>query len=50
MPLRALPDGAYVTSSGLLPDVRVHLTRGSDGVSRMELEGLETVSRTVGFD
>jgi hypothetical protein len=50
MPLRALPDGAYVTSSGLLPDVRVHLTWGSDGVSRMELEGLETVSRTVGFD
>jgi hypothetical protein len=39
-----------VTISALLADVRVHLTRGSDGVSRMELEGVETVSRTVGFD
>jgi CubicO group peptidase (beta-lactamase class C family) len=50
LPLRALPDGSYVTTSGLLPGLAVHLTRGSDGVSRMELEGLETVSRTVGFD
>jgi CubicO group peptidase (beta-lactamase class C family) len=50
MPLRALSDGAYVTTSGLVPGIRIHLTRGSDRVPRMELEGLETVSRTVGFD
>jgi CubicO group peptidase (beta-lactamase class C family) len=50
MPLRALSDGAYVTTSGTDPGLRVHLSRGSDGVSRMELEGLETVSRTVGLD
>jgi CubicO group peptidase (beta-lactamase class C family) len=50
MPLRALPDGSYVTTSGLLLGLPVHLTRGADGVARMELEGLETVRRTVGFD
>ena len=50
MPLRALRDGSYVTTSGLLPGLPVHLTRGSDGVSRMELDGLETVHRTVGLD
>ena len=50
MPLRALRDGSYVTTSGLLPGLPVHLTRGSDGVSRMELDGLETVRRTVGLD
>ena len=50
MPLRALRDGSYVTTSGLIPGLPVRLTRGSDGVSRMELEGLETVRRTVGLD
>jgi CubicO group peptidase (beta-lactamase class C family) len=50
LPLRALPDGSYVTTAGLLPGLPVHLTRGADGVSRLELEGLETVSRTVGLD
>ena len=50
LPLRALPDGSYVTTAGLLPALPVHLTRGADGVSRMELEGLETIGRTVGFD
>jgi hypothetical protein len=50
LPLRALPDGSYVTTSGLLPALPVHLTRGADGVSRMELEGFETVRRTVGFN
>lgn len=44
---RVLPEGSYVTTSGLLPDVRVHLTRGADGVPRMDHE---TVSRTVGLD
>jgi CubicO group peptidase (beta-lactamase class C family) len=48
MPLRALPDGPYVTAAGLLPNIRVHLSRDSGGVSRMELEGLEIVNRTVG--
>ena len=28
---------------------RVHLSRGPDDVPRMELEGVATVSRTVGF-
>ena len=50
MPLRALRDGSYVTTSGLLPGLPVRLTRGSDGVPRMELDGLETVHRTVGLD
>jgi hypothetical protein len=50
MPLRALRDGSYVTTSGLIPGLTVRLTRGSHGVSRMELEGLETVRRTVGLD
>jgi CubicO group peptidase (beta-lactamase class C family) len=50
LPLRALPDGSYVTTSGPLLALPVHLTRGADGVARMELEGLETVRRTVGFD
>jgi CubicO group peptidase (beta-lactamase class C family) len=48
LPLRALPDGSYVTTSGLLPALPVHLIRGAGGGLRMELEGLETVSRTVG--
>jgi CubicO group peptidase (beta-lactamase class C family) len=48
MPLRALPDGAYVTASGLIPNLRVRLSGDPGGVSRMELEGLETVNRTVG--
>jgi beta-lactamase class C len=49
MPLRALPDGAYVTTSGLIPNLRTHLSRSSAGVARMELEGLEIVDRTVGL-
>ena len=50
MPLRVLPDGVYVTTSGLMPGLRVHLRRGADGLSSMEIEDVETVSRTVGFD
>ncbi len=50
MSLRALPDGDYVTSSGLMPGLRVHLEHGTYGLSTMAIEGVETVSRTVGFD
>ncbi len=50
LPLRALPDGSHVITSGLLLNVRVHFRRGADGVSFMELEDVETVRRTVGFD
>lgn len=50
MPLRQLPDGACVVASGLLLNVQVRLREGPDGASLLELEGLETVRRTVGFD
>jgi CubicO group peptidase (beta-lactamase class C family) len=50
MPLRALRDGSYVATAGLVPGLSVHLTRDSDGVPRLELEGFETVRRTVGLD
>ena len=49
MPLRALRDGAYVTTSGLIPGLPVRLTR-TEGVARMELVRVETVTRTVGLD
>ena len=48
MPLRAMADGGYVMSGGLLVETRVKLDRDRDGVPRMELVGLETVRRTVG--
>jgi CubicO group peptidase (beta-lactamase class C family) len=48
MPLRAMADGGYVMSGGLLVENRVRLDRDRDGVPRMELVGLETVRRTVG--
>ncbi len=50
MPVRAMSDGGYIMSGGLVVGTRVVLDRDSDGVSRMELVGLETVRRTVGPD
>lgn len=50
MPLRLLPDGSYVIASGLMANVRVLLTQGADGSAIMELEDVERVRRTVGFD
>jgi CubicO group peptidase (beta-lactamase class C family) len=50
MPLRAMTDGGYIISGGLLVETRVRLDRDRDGVRRMELVGLETVRRTVGLD
>jgi CubicO group peptidase (beta-lactamase class C family) len=50
LPLLAMPDGGYIISDSLLVGVRVNLTRDADGTPRMELVGLETVRRTVGFD
>ncbi len=49
MPLRAMPDGGYIMSGGLVVETRVTLDRDTDGVRRMELAGLETVRRTVGL-
>ncbi len=50
MPLRAISDGGYIISGGLLVGTRVKLDRDRDGVRRMEIEGLQTVRRTVGLD
>lgn len=49
LPLRTSPDGHYVISAGLLPGNPVKLDRDTDGVPRIELEGVETVRRTVGL-
>ncbi len=46
--LRAMPDGSYVTTTGLLVGIPVNLTRRSDGGAQMELVGIEKVGRTVG--
>jgi CubicO group peptidase (beta-lactamase class C family) len=48
-PLRALPDGSYVAAAGLVPGLAIHLRRTVRGSAQMELEGLETVTRTVGL-
>jgi CubicO group peptidase (beta-lactamase class C family) len=50
MPVRAMPDGSYVMSGGLLLGAQVQLTRGPDGSARMDLVGIERVQRTVGLD
>lgn len=50
MPVRAMSDGGYIMSGGLVVGTRVVLDRDSDGVPRMELVGLETVRRTLGLD
>jgi len=50
MPLRVLPDGTYVTVSGLMPGLRVHLTRRAGDILSIEVEDIETVNRTVGFE
>ena len=50
LPLRALPDGTYVASGGLLIQNIVKLDRDADGTPRVELAGLEAVRRTVGLD
>jgi hypothetical protein len=49
LPLQALRSGGYVISGGAYPQNPVNLTRDLDGTPRMELVGLETVRRTVGF-
>jgi CubicO group peptidase (beta-lactamase class C family) len=49
MPVRAMKDGDYVMSGGLLVGTNVKLDRDADGVPRMELFKLETVRRTVGL-
>jgi CubicO group peptidase (beta-lactamase class C family) len=49
LPLQALRTGGYVISGGAYPQNPVNLTRDLDGTPRMELVGLETVRRTVGF-
>ena len=49
MSVRAMPDGTYVLSGGLLLGTPLQLTRGPDGSSRMELVGVERVQRTVGL-
>jgi hypothetical protein len=50
MPLRAMSDGGYIMSDGLLVETRVMLDLDNDGVPHMELVGLEPVRRTVGLD
>jgi CubicO group peptidase (beta-lactamase class C family) len=50
MPVRAMPDGGYIMSGGLVVGTRLTLDHDSDGVPRMKLAGLETVRRTVGLD
>jgi hypothetical protein len=50
LPLLAMPDGGYIVSDSLVVGLRVNLVRDADNVPRMELVGLETVRRTVGFD
>ena len=49
MPLRAMPDGSYVMSGGLVLGAPVQLTTGPDGSMRMEIVGIERVQRTLGL-
>lgn len=50
MPLRVLPDGTYVTMSGLMPGLRVQLKRQAGDRFSLAIEDVETVNRTVGFE
>lgn len=50
IPLLALPDGAYVMASGVLPGNLVHFSRDETGALAMEIQDIETVRWTVGLE